>query len=263
VSKLGRRRGKRAEGNTDMKTFYAVFGTVAVIGLGLLGFTISSKRLGLAVSIPVDIEGMDEPGVLRQLIRGVSQGPEDAPITIIEFSDFQCPSCSFFAQMVKPRLDEELIASGQAKFVYYDLPLVSIHPNAFLAARAARCAEDQDQFWNYHDELYRRQARWAPLQNPSEALVELAEEMGMDARGFRTCLNSDKHAELISANLRFAESLGIPGTPTVLISTDGQTSRAAPGFDYESIIATVEAMTGSEIPDSGEDPDRDRQGGGG
>jgi len=244
-----------------MKKFYVVFGIVAVIGLGLLGYSISSNGLGRVVSIPVDIEGMDEPGVLRQLIRGVSQGPEDAPITIIEFSDFQCPSCSFFAQMVKPRLEEELIASGQAKFVYYDLPLVAIHPNAFLAARAARCAEDQDQFWNYHDELYRRQARWAPLQNPAEALVELAEEMGMDGGGFRTCLNSDRHAELVSANLRFAESLGIPGTPTVLISTDGQTSRAAPGFDYESIMATVDEMTGSEIPES--EGGSHRQGGGG
>jgi len=245
-----------------MKKFYVVFGTVAVIGLGLLGYSLSSNRLGRVVSIPVDIEGMDEPGVLRQLIRGVSQGSEDAPITIIEFSDFQCPSCSFFAEMVKPRLEETLIESGQAKFVYYDFPLIPIHPNAFLAARAARCAEDQDQFWNYHDELYRRQVRWAPLQSPAEAFVELAKELGMDGGGFRACLNSDKHAELISANLRFAESLGIPGTPTVLISTDGQTSTMAAGFDYESVMATVEEMTGSEIPDSVGDPDRDRQGGG-
>ena len=232
-------------GNTDMKKFYAVLGAVAVIGVGILGYAINSKRAGRVVSVPADIEGMDEPGVLTQMARGVSLGSEDAPITIIEFSDFQCPACAFFAQTVKPRLEETLIEPGRARFIFYDLPLVAIHPNAFLAARAARCAEDQDQFWNYHDELYRRQARWGPLQNPAEALEGLAEEVGMDAREFGACLNSDEHADLVSANLRLAEELGIPGTPTVLISTDGQTSRAAPGFDYESIMATVNEMAGS------------------
>ncbi|MCJ7630506.1 MAG: DsbA family protein, partial [Longimicrobiales bacterium] len=121
----------------------------------------------------------------------------------------------------------------------------------------------QGQFWKYHDELYRRQASWAPLQDPAEALEGLAEEMGMDADDFGACLKSDKHAELIWANLRFAETLGIPGTPTVLISIEGQNPRAAPGFDYESIIATVYAMTGSEMPETEEDPNRDLQRGGG
>lgn len=229
-----------------MKRFYAVLGAVAVIGVGVLGYAISSKRSGQIVSTPVDIEGREEPGTPRQTARGVSLGSEDAPITIIEFSDFQCPSCALFAQTVKPRLEESLIEPGRARFLYYDFPLVPIHPNAFLAARAARCAEDQGQFWNYHDELYRRQARWGPLQDPAQALEGLAEEIGMDAGEFGACLNSERHADLVSANLRLAQELGIPGTPTVLISTDGQTSRAAPGFDYESIIATVNEMTGGE-----------------
>ena len=228
-----------------MKKFYAVFATVAVVGFGIVGYTIGADRSAGVVSEPVDMEGMDETDVLRDLIRGAKLGSDDAPITIIEFSDFQCPACAFFAQTVKPRLEETLIEPGRARFIFYDLPLVAIHPNAFLAARAARCAEDQGQFWNYHDELYRRQAQWGPLPNPAEALEGLAEEVGMDAREFGACLNSDEHADLVSANLRLAEELRIPGTPTVLISTDGQTSRAAPGFDYESIMATVNEMTGS------------------
>jgi len=239
-----------------MKKFYAVLATVAVIGLGIVAYTIGSNRSGEVVPTPVEVEGVDEPGILREIARGVTLGSEDAPITIIEFSDFQCPACALFAQMVKPRLEETMIDPGRAKLLFYDFPLVTIHPNAFLAARAARCAEEQGQFWGFHDRLYGGQARWAPLPDPAEALEELAAETGMDADAFRACLNSDKYAELISANLRFAEALGVPGTPTVLISIEGQNPRAAPGFDYESILATVNAMTGSETQGPGEVPGR-------
>ena len=180
------------------------------------------------------------------VLRGVSLGPDVAPITIIEFSDFECPSCAFFAQEVKPRLERELIEPGQANSAFYDLPLIPIHPNAFLAARAARCAEDQAQFWTYHDMLYLRQSQWAPLQAPGEMMAEFADELGMDAGVFDQCLKSDRHAELVTANLRFGELLGIPGTPTILISVNGKNPRGSPGFDYESIMATIETLLGEE-----------------
>ena len=77
------------------------------------------------------------------MAKGVTKGPEDAPITIVEFGDFQCPACGAFAQQVKPQIELAFVESAQAKFVFYDFPIVSGHPNAFLAARAARCAEDQ------------------------------------------------------------------------------------------------------------------------
>jgi len=236
-----------------MNKFYVVLGIMCVIGAAVLVYAIGFGPSGQAVSVPVDIEGLDDPAVLRQMARGASLGPEGAPLTIIEFSDFECPSCAFFALNVKPRLEEELVETGRANFVFYDFPLSFMHPNSFLASRAARCAEDQGQFWPYHDELYRRQADWAPMPDPAEVLVGFADELGMDADAFGGCLRSDRHAELISANLGFAEMLGIPGTPTVLISVKGQNPRGSPGFDYESIMATINALTESEppLPDEG------------
>jgi protein-disulfide isomerase len=229
-----------------MMKFYGVFGAVALVGLGVLGYSIASGRHGHAVSLPVEIDGLDDPQELVEMARGVSQGPEGAPITIVEFSDFQCPACALFAREVKPRLEEALVGSGQARFVYYDFPLLSLHPHAFVAARAARCAGDQGRFWDYHDELYGTQTRWGVLADPLEALEAIAEGLGMDRSEFETCLNSDRHAQLITANLRLGETMRLPGTPTVIINVEGQNPRAAPSFDFESIMSTIQEMTGSE-----------------
>ena len=100
------------QGNSTLKKFYWVIGAVAVMGVGLLVYSIGRSPSGQVVSVPVDFEGMNELGAVRQMTRGVSLGPDVAPISIIEFSDFECPSCAFFALEVKPRLERELIEPG-------------------------------------------------------------------------------------------------------------------------------------------------------
>jgi protein-disulfide isomerase len=227
-----------------MKIFYALFGAVALVGLGLLAYSLASEEFVTIVTEPVELDGAEESQGLRELARGISLGREDAPITIIEFSDFECPGCALFAQQVKPQLDEELIQTGRARLIFYDYPLMHLHPTAFLAARAAKCAEDQDGFWPYHDALYADQARWARHSSPPEAFEEIAGDLGMDRGVFRTCLAGDTHAEVVTANLRLAQELRLPGTPTVLINTGGQESRGTPGFDFESIMNTIDEMTG-------------------
>ena len=243
-----------------MKTFYAFFGVVALVGMGLLAYSLISENSASVVTEPVELEGVEDSQGLRGLARGVSLGREDAPVTIIEFSDFECPGCALFAQQVKPQLEEELIQTGRARLIFYDYPLMHLHPTAFLAARAAKCAEDQDGFWPYHDALYADQVRWARHSIPTEAFEEIAGELGMDRGMFKTCLASDAHAEVVTANLRLAEELRLPGTPTVLINTGGQESRGTPGFDYESIMKTIDEMTGEA---RGTEEDGEPAGGGG
>ena len=221
-----------------MKKFYYIFGAVAVIGIGVVGWQVSSSMFGSAVSAPIalDLENDEE---LVALAQGVTKGTDGAPVTIVEFGDYQCPGCGSFALSVKPQIEGTLVASGQVKFVFYDFPLISIHPNAFLAARAARCAEDR--FWEYHEVLFRNQARWGTASMPASAFEDYAEEVGLDAGDFASCLNSDAYADVVTANMELGGRMGVNGTPTIFINANGQTRRLN-NYDFSSINEAVQMM---------------------
>jgi protein-disulfide isomerase len=204
-----------------MTKFYWILGAVAVLGVGIVGYSVGSKALSPTVSEPIEMAGLDDPDELMQVARGVEMGNPDAPISIIEFADFQCPACGGFATQVKPLLEVEFVETGKAKFIYYDFPLVSIHSHAFLAARAAHCAEDQEKFWPYHDVLYRSQPRWSTIQNPAGMFEDYAEDLGLDEGEFSDCLKSDRHADVVTANMQLGYQLQVQGTPTVMV-TQGQ-----------------------------------------
>ena len=117
-----------------MKKFYYLFGAVAVIGIGVVGYNVGSGVLSTAATAPVQVS-FESDEELVEVAQGMAMGDEDAPVTIVEFGDYQCPGCGAFALTVKPQIDGTLVQSGRAKFVYYDFPIVSGHPNAFFAAR--------------------------------------------------------------------------------------------------------------------------------
>ena len=210
-----------ASGGAEMTKFYWILGAVAVLGVGIVGYSVGSKALSPTVSEPIEMAGLEDPAELMQVARGVEKGDPDAPISIFEFADFQCPACGGFATQVEPLLDAEFVETGKAKFVYYDFPVVSIHGHAFLAARAARCAEDQERFWPYHDILYRSQPRWSTAQNPVGLFEDYAEDLGLAESEFSSCLKSDRHADVVTANMQLGYQLQIQGTPTILV-TQGQ-----------------------------------------
>ncbi len=244
MSRAEERRQAREVGGSDMKKFYLLFGAVAAVGLSVVGYNVSSGVFGGAVSTPIDVEGLDDPEALVALARGVAKG-DKAPITIVEFGDYQCPGCAAFGMSVKPLIEQTFVETGQAQFVFYDFPLVGMHPNAFLAARAARCAEDQGKFWDYHDELFRNQARWSPLQNPGGAFRDYSDTVGMDGKEFSSCLNSDRHADVVTANMQLGRMMGVSQTPTILVNMHGSTRRA-PGSRLIDIQATIDAMAAAE-----------------
>ena len=207
-----------------------ILGAVAVIGVGVIGYSVGSGSTAAAMA-PVVIEGLDEDMErLAEMAQGVTKGDENAAVTIIEFGDYQCPGCGMFAQQVKPQVELLLVEAGKAKFVFYDFPITNIHPNAFLAARAARCADDQDRFWDYHDNLFRNQARWSALANAAGLFEEYARTLEMDDGAFEACLNSDRHADLVTANMMLGEVLGVPSTPTILIEFEGDARQVEPDF---------------------------------
>lgn len=222
-----------------MKKLYLVLAAVAVVGIGLVAVSVGSAG-GNAATAPVAVEGLDDPERLVELARGMEKGDASAPVTIIEFGDFQCPGCQAFALQVKPQLELTYVESGKARFVFYDFPIVNGHPNAFLAARASRCAADLGTYWEYHESLFRNQARWAPMASPGSTFIDYAEALGIDRDGFASCLNSDRHAELVTANMELGSRLNVRRTPTILVERGG--SARPIEADFQTIAAYVDGV---------------------
>jgi protein-disulfide isomerase len=142
-------------------------------------------------------------------------GDPNAPITIVEFSDFECPFCARFSEDVLPALKENYIDTGLVKLVYRDFPLNS-HVNAHIAAEAAECVgeESDELYYTMHDRLFADPARWR-TSNAAEELIGMANDLGVD---IRSCLeNGDMVAE-VDADFAAARSYGVSGTPTLFIN---------------------------------------------
>jgi protein-disulfide isomerase len=139
-----------------------------------------------------------------------AKGSENAEVTIVKFEDFQCPYC----KAIQPNFQEVLKRyDGKVRLIHKDLPLDQIHPQARQAAEAARCAEDQGKFWEYHDKLYASSPNVAP-----EDLKFYARDLGLKEDLFDKCLTSGKYKETIQKDVNEGASLGLTGTPTFFIN---------------------------------------------
>ncbi len=138
-------------------------------------------------------------------------GPEDAPVTIIEFSDYQCPYCKSWYDSVHTRLMADY--DGRIRFVYRDLPLSTIHPEAQSAAEAANCAGAQDAYWQYHDALFD-----AKYGLGAQAYSQYATELGLDVAAFDTCVAERRYQSEVNDDTAIGLNLGLTGTPTFFIN---------------------------------------------
>jgi len=140
-----------------------------------------------------------------------SIGPADAPIVIVEFSDFQCPFCKRWHDEVY----QPLFAAypGKIRLVYRNLPLTSIHPEAMAAAEASMCAGEQNAYWQYHEALFNGQGSLS-----SGFYVQTATDLGLDTTAFQACIDAQRYQTQIQADMDFAQSLGVQSTPTFFIN---------------------------------------------
>jgi protein-disulfide isomerase len=139
-----------------------------------------------------------------------SIGPANAPITIVEFGDFQCPFCrQWQTDTYQPLMDAY---PGKIRLVYRDFPLTQIHPNALPAAEAAQCANEQNAFWPYHDKLFSSEN----LSN--DVYVQYATDLNLDMTKFNTCLSNHTYDKYIQDNSDFAVKTGVNSTPTFFIN---------------------------------------------
>jgi protein-disulfide isomerase len=156
---------------------------------------------------------LEEPELTRIPVNAegaFAQGPKDAPVTIIEFSDFQCPFCGRVVATLK---EVVRLYPQQVRLAFRDFPIVSLHPKASKAAEAARCAGEKGKFWEYHDLLFEAQA-----QATTADFKRFAEQLKLDANSFATCLDSGRYAAAVASDVQEGTRLGITGTPTFFIN---------------------------------------------
>ena len=140
------------------------------------------------------------------------KGDPDAPVVIIEFSDFQCPYCGRHVTNTIPQLVEEYIDTGKAVYYYRDFPL-SFHAEAKPAAVAARCANEQGEFWEYHDILFENSQSLS-----TDNYKQWAEDLGLDTEQFNSCLDEQKYADDVDADFTAGAQAGVSGTPSFFIN---------------------------------------------
>ncbi|MBA3534951.1 MAG: PD40 domain-containing protein [Ardenticatenales bacterium] len=169
-------------------------------------FTQGPKMTGLEV----------DPTVLENAYR---RGSADAPVTIVEFSDYQCPFCRQWVNNTLPEL-ESRIEDGTVQLLYVDFPL-SIHPQAPAAAEAARCAGElggDEAYWAMHDALFDSLDEWSGVAEPLPIFAQLASTSGVDGKELTACVESGRHSDEVQAGLNEGLRLGVSGTPTFIIN---------------------------------------------
>ncbi len=173
------------------------------------------------------------------------EGSATAPVTIAEYSDFQCDYCGQWARTVEPELQAQYIDTGIVRFEWHDMAWEG--PESEAAANAARCAGDQGQFWAYHDLLYRSQG---PLNSGAFSAAHLkafGAKLGLDTKTFDACVDANTYGSAIQADLAAATQLGINGTPTFIVNGQRLVGDQ-PLSAFAALIGTPPPATPSPTP---------------
>jgi protein-disulfide isomerase len=163
-------------------------------------------------------------------------GNPDAPVTIVEYSDFQCPACLAFHEQTESLLVEQYINTGKVHFIYRSMG-TWIGAESAAAAEAAYCASDQGKFWDYHDILFANQQGENVGGYKEKRLLAFAENLGLNMSDFRACLSSDKYADRVAQDRLDGEQQGVSATPTFFVNAE--LVRGA--IDFNQLSSMIEA----------------------
>ena len=220
-----------AANQAGMKRFYAVFGVVALIGLGALAY-LTTRSQTLSIPANVTVQPSDTSG-----FHGYLKGSPNAPVEITEFADYQCPFCQTFATLQMPTIEERLIKTGRLRWRYRDFPLQQ-HSFSRLAAHSAACADEQGKYWLQHDRIYEGQAEWAAARNAGPVFRRYAQASGLDLGRYDACMKAGKYAGRIQASVNEGVQLGVNSTPTLLVGDRLYRGR----FDSDAITKLVDSL---------------------
>ncbi len=164
---------------------------------------------------------------------GSAKGSADAPLTVDEYSDFQCPFCARFALDTFPRIDDTYIKPGKVRWVFHHF--ARIGPESISAAQAAECAGEQSQFWPYHDKLFANQQGENRGAFRASQLRSFAKDIGLDENAFGSCLDSGRWSSKVNQDLADGERRGVTGTPSFFIGGK-MVEGARPYNDFQAAI---------------------------
>ncbi len=181
---------------------------------------------------------------------GIDAGDPDAPIKVVEFSDFGCPHCQRFHMDVYPTVYEEYVEAGHVTWKYIPYVLGSF-PNSLPATRVGECAAEQDAFPAMRDRIFEEQQAWMESEQPEELFLQYAEEEGLDAERLRTCLDEGWREERVRQTIQVGRQLGIRGTPTFMIQGQYVQGNRPPEFFREVFDQILAEENGVEAPGSG------------
>ncbi len=224
---------KRKQRQRNLLTAVFVIGGIAVIITAVIIYR--NQSLVNSIVMP---EFLNYPET-----DGTAMGDPNAPIRIVEFSDFQCPACQYFHENTLPQLIEEYIATGDVYFEYRHFPIIdsrSATKESQAAALASLCAAEQGQFWQYHDVLFANQIGENVGAFTSIRLEAFADQLGLDTAVFNACLQDETYREQLSQDIQAGLEAGINSTPSFLIN--GELARGALPFEnFETIIESLKA----------------------
>ncbi len=169
-------------------------------------------------------------------------GKADAPITVVEFTDYQCPFCSRHYTQTYGQIKKNYVDTGKVKYVTRDYPL-GFHKHAQKTAEAAECANEQGKFPEMHEKLFSTQATWSPLADVIPTLKQYAKDLKLNASQFDTCLDSGEMADEVAADQADGAASGIDGTPGFwILGPDGQNQKISGAFPYATFQAAFDNM---------------------
>lgn len=188
----------------------------------ILTWGIGALILAFAVWFLVAVVNQPAPSAVNTNIKmppitssDIQDGPKDAPLKLVEYADFQCPSCRLYYPLVK-QLQQDF--KGKLLFVYRYFPLSGIHQNAVNAADAAAAANKQGKFWEMHDKLFDTQDSWAETQNARDTFVTYAQQLGLNVDQFKKDFNDPATQKTIKAAEQKDLDMGLTGTPTFFLN---------------------------------------------
>lgn len=211
--------------------------------------------LALALSVPACAQEPPASGedsavpadsLFERASRSRAKGSREAPVTVFELSDFQCPYCARFTAEVFPRIQEEYIATGKVQWVYVNYPL-PMHQRAWLAAEAAVCAGAAGgDFWQVHDTLFAKQQSWSGATDPGSVLRGYAVAAGAAPATYDRCVQGDLVAPLITQDIISASGTGATGTPAFVIGQTELVVGIRPYEEWKAILDKAIASAGGQ-----------------
>ena len=227
---------KSAKRGGPGRGFWVTMGVVAVMGVAALSW-VASRPKATATAI--------DPSLPQMKAQGYVMGNPTAPVEVVEYADFECPSCGQFSAVTEPDVRARLVNTGKIRVRFMDFPL-SMHKNTWDGSLAASCANDQGKFWEMHDQIFAAQDKWngEATSNPRKVLKGLAAGLHLDMAKYGACMDAETHRAQIQANQQEGERRGVNSTPSFAIG-----GRIHPGaLPFDEFNKLVEAELAKPHP---------------